>query len=203
MYGLLLRLSALDADAASALRVIGFFDVLVEQSAGVDVVLKRTAALAGCAVGLRRTDTPQGRRADVDTPVHDGTPPIWARVRPVPVDHEIWVERFGTPLPLDDLLLERFALATSVALSRRQRDVEDMDAPALLRLAVDAAADETRRRRALARLGLTPTGLVHTMAAEGAPGLVDTLAASAGPLLARASVGMAHALLSARPFPRT
>ncbi|MFR9803171.1 helix-turn-helix domain-containing protein [Pseudonocardia sp. RS010] len=200
MYGLLLRLSALDADAASALRVIGFFDVLVEQGAAVDVVLQRTAALAGCAVGLRRTDTPQGRRADVNTPVHDGTPPIWARVRPVPVDHEIWLERFGTPLPLDDLLLERFALTTSVALSRRQRDVENLDDASLLRLAVDATADEMRRRRALVRLGLPPTGLVHTMAAEGAPALIDKLAGSAGPLLARASVGMAHALVSACPF---
>lgn len=142
VYGLLLRLSALDADAASALRVIGFFDALVEQSASIDVVLKHTAALAGCAVGVRRTDTPTGHRADVNTPVHDGTPPVWARVRPVPSGHEVWIERFGTPLPLDELVLERFALVMSVAISRRQRDVEDMDGGELLRLAVDAAADE-------------------------------------------------------------
>jgi PucR C-terminal helix-turn-helix domain len=201
VYGLLLRLSALDADAASALRVIGFFDVLVEQSASIDVVLKRTAALAGCAVGLRRTDNPRGRRADVNTPVHDGAPPVWARVRDVPEDHEVWVERLGTELPLDDLLLERFALATSVALSRRERDVDGMDGPALLRLAIDASADETRRRRALTRLGLAPTGVVHTVAAAGAPELVDVLAGQVGPLLARAPVGMVHALVFAHPLP--
>jgi hypothetical protein len=200
VYGLLLRLSALDADAASALRVIGFFDVLVEQSASVDVVLRRTAALAGCAVGLRRTDTPRGRRADVNTLVHDGTPPIWARVRSVPEEHEVWVERFGTELPLDDLLLERFALAMSVALSRRQRDVEDMDAAALLRLAVDATADQVRRDRALARLGIEQATTVHTMAVDGEPRLVDALAGAAGALLARASIGTVHALVSARPF---
>lgn len=201
MYGLLLRLSALDADAASAVRVIGFFDALVEQGASIDVVLKQTAALAGCAVGLRRTDTPTGHRADVNTPVHDGTPPVWARVRPVPSGHEVWIERFGTPLPLDELVLERFALVTSVAISRRQRDVEDMDGAELLRLAVDAAAEEARRRRALARLGLAPTSIVHVMAADGPAELVDVLAGATGALVARAPIGMAHALVGSRPFP--
>ncbi|TCK22002.1 PucR family transcriptional regulator [Pseudonocardia endophytica] len=203
MYGLLLRLSALDADAASALRVIGFYDVLVEQSASVDVILQRTAALAGCAVGLRRADTPHGRRADVNTPVHDGTPPIWARIRAVPEEHEVWVERLGAELPLDDLLLERFALASSVALSRRQRDVEVMDGPALLRLAIDSTADETRRRSALNRMGLTPNGVVHVVAADGAPDAVDVLARQAGHLLARASVDTVHALVFGGPVSTT
>jgi PucR-like helix-turn-helix protein len=201
VYGLLLRLSALDADAASAVRVIGFFDAVMEQGASVEVVLQRTAALAGCAVGVRRVDTPQGRRADVSTPVHDGTPPAWARVRPVSSDHEVWVERSGEPLPLDDLLLERFALVTSVALGRGRRDVEEMDAAALLRLAVDAAADETRRSRALARLGLDPTSIVHLAAAEGPPELVEVFVGSTVALVARAEIGMAHAVASTLPFP--
>jgi hypothetical protein len=202
VYGLLLRLSALDADAASALRVIGFFDVLVEQSASVDVILQRTAALAGCAVGVRRADSSVGRRADVNTPVHDGTPPVWARVRTVPDDHEVWVERLGTELPLDDLLLERFALAGSVALSRRQRDVDLMERSALLRLALDATADEARRGRALTRLGLAPNSAVHVVAADGAAGSVETLAAQAGlPPLALARVDTVHALVFGRPVP--
>ncbi|SFK40117.1 PucR C-terminal helix-turn-helix domain-containing protein [Streptosporangium canum] len=52
MQGLLLRLSTLDADAESAVRVIAYFDSLVRNHASVSVLLQATARLTQCPVGL-------------------------------------------------------------------------------------------------------------------------------------------------------
>ena len=48
MRGLLLRLSALDADAESAVRVIAYFDALVARSTDPAALVRATAALAEC-----------------------------------------------------------------------------------------------------------------------------------------------------------
>ena len=52
MRALLLRLSALDADAEGAVRVIAVFDQLVRRHAGLDTLVSATAQLAECPVGL-------------------------------------------------------------------------------------------------------------------------------------------------------
>ena len=58
MRGLLLRLSGLDADAESAVRVIGFFDRLITERVGLDALVRSTAELAGCPVGLHAPGRP-------------------------------------------------------------------------------------------------------------------------------------------------
>jgi hypothetical protein len=176
MYGLLLRLSALDADAASAVRVIGFFDALVEQGATIDTVLRRTASLAECAVGVRTADGQLSERADPSGMVRFGEPPSGARVHRMPSGGVIWIERAGAPLPLDDLLIERFAIATTVALGRGARAVGELDPAALLRVAISPVEDESMRRRVLARLGIDPASVVHLAAIAGEPDAVDTVA---------------------------
>ncbi|MEU5612796.1 PucR family transcriptional regulator, partial [Streptomyces sparsogenes] len=61
MKGLLLRLSALDADAATAVRVIAHFEALLGGGALDAMSLARsTAGLAECAAGL---ELPDGRGA--------------------------------------------------------------------------------------------------------------------------------------------
>ncbi|MGW4473239.1 helix-turn-helix domain-containing protein [Nonomuraea sp. NPDC004354] len=60
MQGLLLRLSALDTGAESAVRVIAYFDSLVRDHVGVATLLQATATLAQCPVGL--FDASTGRR---------------------------------------------------------------------------------------------------------------------------------------------
>lgn len=52
MQGLMLRLSELDAHAANSVRVIGFFDRLLERRASLDIVMRSAAALAECPVGF-------------------------------------------------------------------------------------------------------------------------------------------------------
>jgi hypothetical protein len=201
MYGLLLRLSGLDADAASAVRVIGFFDALVEQGATIEVVLQRTAALAGCAVGVRTADGSRSRRADVNGAVRFGEPPTTARTHRLPSGDEIWMERDGPPLPLDDLFMERFAIASTVALGWRHHGIEDLDAAALLRLAIDSAEPEAGRRRALARLGIDPAAVVYAVAVAGPLDHVEQIAhgISVGGPAAHATVGAVHVLVSHRP----
>ncbi|MET9340691.1 helix-turn-helix domain-containing protein [Nonomuraea sp. NPDC003804] len=72
MQGLLLRLSALDTGAESAVRVIAYFDSLVRDHVGVATLLQATATLAQCPVGLfdastgRRWRAIPGRRATAE-----------------------------------------------------------------------------------------------------------------------------------------
>jgi hypothetical protein len=70
MKGLLLRLSAVDADAEAAVRVIAYFDELVARRARLSDLVRATAALAECVAGLQPDGTtpplrfsPEGDRA--------------------------------------------------------------------------------------------------------------------------------------------
>jgi hypothetical protein len=54
MKGLLLRLSAVDADAEAAVRVIAYFDALVERGATPVELVRAAAGLAECPAGLDR-----------------------------------------------------------------------------------------------------------------------------------------------------
>jgi hypothetical protein len=56
--GLLLRLSAVDADAEAAVRVIAYFDALLEHRATLADLVRATAALAECPAGLERVGQP-------------------------------------------------------------------------------------------------------------------------------------------------
>lgn len=193
MYGLLLRLSALDADAASALRVIGFFDALVEQGATIEAVLRRTAGLAECPVGVRTADGHLSERADPTGLLRFGEPPSDARVHRMSSGGVIWIERAGTPLPLDDLLIERFAIATTVALGRGARVVDDLDPAALLRLAISPVEDQAMLRRVLTRLGVDPTSTVFLAAVTGKPDDVDAIVGRLGAVTT--SMDAIHVLL--------
>jgi hypothetical protein len=203
MYGLLMRLSALDTDAAGAVRVIGFFDALVEHGAGIEVVLRQTATLAECPVGARTADGQFSQRMEPFGMVLYGGPPADARTYRLPSGDEVWLERDGAEHPLDDLLIERFALAAAVALGPGRRGIGDMDPCALLRLAISAAASDYERRSALERLGLSPAATVHVTALAGPPGVVHELYRSL-PGRCRAEVGGIAVLLAAeRPADST
>jgi len=167
MFGLLRRLSALDADAASAVRVIGFYDALVEQSADVHTILRHTAVLAECPVGLRSADGQVCERMEPGGAVRSARPLAGSRRYRLPSGDEVWLERNGAEHPLDDLVLERFALAATVALGRGQQDLGALDQPTLLRLVISDAAPDAARRRALERLGIRPAAAVHVVAMAG------------------------------------
>jgi hypothetical protein len=167
MRGLLLRLSALDADAENAVRVIGFFDRLITERAGLDALVRSTAELAGCPVGLHAPGQGLSLRADPGGAVTAGAVPAKATVRALEGGVEVWVAREGKPAPLDDMLLERFAIAAAVLLEHSSVPLPELGDPALVELVLSESVGTAERCRALHLLGIGATTPLRVLAATG------------------------------------
>ncbi|MFI6458440.1 PucR family transcriptional regulator [Streptosporangium amethystogenes] len=166
MQGLLLRLSALDTDAESAVRVIAYFDSLVRNHASVPVLLQATARLAQCPVGL--VDALTGGRTRVipgGTPKPSAAPPGSVLRRPLGSDlGTVWMEREGQPHGLDEIVLERFAGAAELTLERAAAQAQAVPDPALMELVLSADTGEVERARALRLLGFGPAAPLRALA---------------------------------------
>ncbi|SFR05376.1 PucR C-terminal helix-turn-helix domain-containing protein [Lentzea waywayandensis] len=167
MRGLLLRLSGLDADAESAVRVIGFFDRLITERAGLDALVRSTSELAGCPVGLSAPGQGLALRADTGGAVTAGPVPARAAVRALEGGVRVWVAREGTPAPLDDMLLERFAIAAAVLLEHSSVPLPELGDPALIELVLSESVGTAERSRALHLLGIAATAPLRVLAATG------------------------------------
>jgi hypothetical protein len=156
MQELVGRLTALDAEATETLKVISYFDALVDGHATTEVLLRGAAILSGCAAGF----TAESRTVRVDS--------SGAR-SPAPADPSsrwpsrrfgdggtAWIERDGPAHANDEMILERLAIALAIALERTspsaalRRALEtliDVDSPvdvrlgAAKRLRLDAASE--------------------------------------------------------------
>ncbi|GAB3144565.1 helix-turn-helix domain-containing protein [Amycolatopsis stemonae] len=181
MKGLLLRLSGLDADAENAVRVIGFFDRLITGRAGLDALVRSTAELAGCPVGVHAPGQGLSLRADasgdVTTP---GTPPPGAATRALEGGVEVWVARDGAPIPLDDMLLERFAIAAAILLEHTGVPRPELGDPALIELVLSEDVGTAERSRALHLLGIAPAARLRVLAGTGVDGLAGRSAQLGG-----------------------
>ncbi|MEU8133540.1 PucR family transcriptional regulator [Streptodolium elevatio] len=169
MEGLLLRLSALDPDAEAAVRVIAYFDALVTHGASAHALVRAAAALAECPAGWSRDDGTSMRYAP------DGTAlgPLAAAPSPLPASAvsdcgTVWLERPGTPAPLDALVLERMAVAAAAVSHGGARRREPGD-PALVELVLSAQVEPEVRIRALRLLGLAPGRPLRVAAVRGTP----------------------------------
>lgn len=152
------RLSALDPDASESLKVIAYFDALIEGRAGLEAFLRGAAMLTGCPAGLvlpeyrirMRVDA-DGRRAD---PPGSGGPggATWPR-RPFPDDPRslVWIEREGRQHANDAMVLERLAAGARITVERTQGGPADGAAVEML---LDPATAPEARRHAAWRLGL-------------------------------------------------
>ena len=168
MKGLLLRLSSLDADAESAVRVIGFFDALMTDRAELGTLLRSTAALAECPVGVDAPGRGLVLRADPTGTIDLEGPPAGAGLREY-ADARFWLARTGPALPLDEMVLERFALAGSLLLDRTVSNLPAVGDPALVELVVSATAGIAERSRALHLLGINPTSTLRVAVSASAP----------------------------------
>lgn len=169
MKGLLLRLSGLDADAENAVRVIGFFDRLITDRASLDVLVRSTARLADCPAGVHAPAQGLALRAEPDAVVTAaGRVPAGAAVRRLEGGVVVWVARVGAPTPLDDILLERFAIATAVLLEHTSVPLPALGDPALVELVLSEGIGTAERSRALHLLGLGTTARLRVLAATGA-----------------------------------
>ncbi|MEW2164917.1 helix-turn-helix domain-containing protein [Streptomyces sp. NPDC007084] len=171
------RLAALDPDAGAALRVISYFDRLIEGRAGLESLVRGAAVLADCPArlvdeerGVRVRVEPSGVRRD------DGGPldPAWASAPLTPGrPAAVWLERTGPSAGVHAMVLERAAAAARVVLDRtRGRAPADPGAadPASLEVLLDASATEFARHQAALRLGLRDvTAARVVVTAEGGP----------------------------------
>jgi hypothetical protein len=191
MQGLLLTLSELDADAENAVRVIGFFDRLITSRATLDTLVRSAAQLAECPVGISAPGRGLSLRAGpgVDTVASNVVPAGSAR-RELEGGTVVWVARRGPRPPLDDMLLERFAIAVAVLLDHASVPVPDLGDPALVELVLSDGAGTAERARALHLLGVDPMVRLRVLAGSGVDG-IEGRAAVLGPVRAVLHTGEA------------
>ena len=166
MKGLLLRLSALDADAAAALRVIAHFEALLGSRLDAESLVRSTAGLAECAAGLELAgrvvrfgpsgSVPVERAAEASSSVE------------LAAGGRVWLERPGGPGPFDELVLEWMAIAAGVLDSRKQEArAPHVADPALVELVLSEREAVEDRARALRLLGLVPEQPLRVVAVAG------------------------------------
>jgi len=151
------RLTHLDPEVGGALRVVAFYDTLMRRRVDLPVLARASAGLAECVAGIRLLGTgrvirvgPDGRPAPTPEPPASSTEPI------ILDDEEIgtvWLERPGQPSALDEVLLDRLALAVAAVVERYGPARTTMADPALVELVISADTDDAARARALRLLG--------------------------------------------------
>ncbi|MFI6376635.1 PucR family transcriptional regulator [Streptomyces sp. NPDC050546] len=157
MEALAQRLSQLDPHAQGAIRVIAFYDTLMRRRVDLPALARASAGLAECTAGIRLHGTGRAIRVSPDGRDVPAPPAPASTTVPITLDEEeigtVWLERPGTPLPLDEVLLDRLALATAAVVERYGPARTTMADPALVELAVSSDCDEAGRARALRLLG--------------------------------------------------
>ncbi|MEJ1087952.1 hypothetical protein WDU99_06435 [Microbacterium sp. Mu-80] len=156
------RLSALDPEASETLRVIQYFDTLVDGRVGAEGMLRGAAMLSGAPVGHRASAARRGRVFDPNQVAgREGTPGGWPSIR-LADDGVVWLERAGAPHANDAMILERLAIALSIMAQR-------VDTAAPTRRAVEilmsADADDAQREQAVALLSLPVHATIRAVAA--------------------------------------
>jgi hypothetical protein len=194
MKGLLLRLSSLDADAENAVRVISFFDELITNKVTLHHLVQATARLAECPAGA--ADSMLGVHVRVAPDGHvEGDPEPESLVRDISLHSRVWLERPGPPLPLDDIVLERFAIAAAMVLDHPRGPLPELGDAALMELALSESAGEAERARAVRLMRFDPTTRLHVLAVAGG---IEPVRKALGNIRV-ASLGRVHAVLTESP----
>ena len=185
MRGVLIRLANSDSEAAAALRIISYFDALVEhQNSDLRSVVRGTAVLAECSVGVEMSDgdvisfDPEGNTVSVPYPP--------AETNTTEAGHHVWLARTGSPEPTDALIMERMAIAVDFVHERRRRfrSWPTLGDPALVELILSDGEAAQDRLRATTAIGLHPDTRLRVVALATSDG--SDPAAAAVALLARA-----------------
>ncbi|MFB7588007.1 helix-turn-helix domain-containing protein [Streptomyces sp. NPDC056169] len=188
MEALAVRLSGLDPYVDGAIRIIAFYDTLMRRRVDLAALARASAGLAECTAGIRLHGTgrvirvaPDGRPASgpppsgpsqsgppQSGPTPSSPPPSASSTTPITLDDEeigtVWLERPGPPNPLDDVLLDRLAIAAAGVVERHGPTRTTMADPALVELAIGSEGDEAARARALRLLGFAAGVPVHAVA---------------------------------------
>ena len=168
MEALVARLSRLDSEAEGALRVVLFYDTLMRRRVDLPALARASAGLAECVAGIRLHGTGRVLRMAPDG-LGAATPALPASATaPIVLDGEeigaVWLERPGPPFSLDQLLLDRLAIAVTAVVEKYGPAHTTMADPALVELVISADRDEAARERALRLLGFAPGWPVRVVA---------------------------------------
>ncbi|QGZ47482.1 LysR family transcriptional regulator [Streptomyces sp. QHH-9511] len=168
MEALAVRLSGLDPYVDGAMRIVAFYDTLMRRRVDLPALARASAGLAECVAGIRLHGTGRAIRVGPDGKEASAPRSPASTTLPITLDEEeigtVWLERAGPPSPLDDVLLDRLALATAAAVERYGPARTTMADPALVELAISSDSDEAARARALRLLGFAADLPVHVVA---------------------------------------
>lgn len=167
------RLSALDPEASETLKVIAYFDKLVDGRVGPDGMLRGAAVLCGAPMGHHGIEQDQGPRFTADgTALPPGPSSGWPSA--ASGDGEIvWLERQGPAHANDAMVLERLAIALSITTMRLDTLAPTRRAIEVL-LSGDSSAEE--RNSAAARLSLGNHSVTYAIAVPASERLTTSLA---------------------------
>jgi hypothetical protein len=157
MEALVERLSRLDSQAGGAIRVVMLYDTLMRRRVDLPALARASAGLAECVAGIRLHSTGRVIRMSPDGRGAPSPPPSPSTAEPIILDEEeigaVWLERPGAPRPLDELLLDRLAIAAAAVVEKYGPARTTMADPALVELVISADSEDAARARALRLLG--------------------------------------------------
>jgi hypothetical protein len=182
MQGLVWRLNALDPEASEGLKVIAYFDALVDGHASAHVLLTGAAVLSGCPAGYV-TDGNTLRVDATGTKTAPGAPDAWPG-HGFGDGGRVWIERSGPAFANDEMILERVAIALGISFDRTSPGAATRRAVATV---IDSAAPLDRRMDAAAMLHLdrdTAYRVVAVPAATVLPGPRAVIYTEVGPVRA-------------------
>jgi hypothetical protein len=166
MQELVARLSALDAEAGAALKVITYFDKLNEGRVGLETLVRGAAVLSGFPAGLSDPERHLNLRVLPDKSIvatRDAVDPEWLTISLLDEGAGIvWLETTQARA-IDELILERLVVCVRSVLDRTRRRVVKDDAAALEVLLSPKVSDAVRLESAR-RLGWSPTSRVRALA---------------------------------------
>ncbi|MFJ3306758.1 helix-turn-helix domain-containing protein [Streptomyces sp. NPDC086549] len=168
MEALAVRLSGLDPYVDGAIRIVTFYDTLMRRRVDLPALARASAGLAECVAGIRLHGT--GRAIRVSPHGTEASTPRSpaSTTALITLDEEeigtVWLERPGPPNALDEVLLDRLAIAVAAAVERYGPARTTMADPALVELAISSDSDEAARARALRLLGFAADLPVHVAA---------------------------------------
>ncbi|WP_407841318.1 helix-turn-helix domain-containing protein [Streptomyces sp. DSM 116496] len=168
MEALAVRLSGLDPYVDGAMRIVAFYDTLMRRRVDLPALARASAGLAECVAGIRLHGAGRATRISPDgRPASAPLAPA-STTAPITLDEEdigrVWLERSGRPNPLDEVLLDRLAIAAAAVAERYGPARTTMADPALVELAISSDGDDAARARALRLLGFAAGLPLHVVA---------------------------------------